>query len=158
MNNIRKAVPGNRYFEISELGSKLDLSFSSHMSLGNKIIALDGIKKKLLVLDNSDPVNLNCIIDLNEVKAITVKKNYSSIKPGELQEKRFEEFLESICLRFEYKDEKKSFSLPFYEFGKNNAYDLAMLERNAGNWQMILSKMIAPNRREIPSRSKLLLP
>lgn len=144
MNNTMIAPARTRYSEISEFGSRLSLSFSSVLSLGNKTIALDGIRKKLLVLDNSEGVNINCIIDLNKVKTIWLKKTYNSIQPGELMEKELEKFLESILLQFEYREEGEPFSLPFYEQGKNETGNLPMLERNARNWQMILSKMITP--------------
>jgi hypothetical protein len=149
MNNVKKSTTKTRYSEISKLGTRLNLSFSSLLSLGNKIIALDGIKKKLLVLNNSDDVIQNCVIDLDKVSTISLKKNYNTIKAGELKKKGLEKFLESIFLQFEYPEEGKVFSLPFYEQGKNELNNLSMLERNARNWQMILLKMIAPARRNI---------
>lgn len=147
MENIMKAPARTRYMEISELGSRFNLAFSSVLNLGNKTIALDGIKKKLLVLDNNNNKDLNCIIDLDEVKTIWLKKSYNSITPGEYKEKGLEGFQEAILLQFEYRDEGRSFSLPFYEQGKNELSNLPMLARNARNWQMILSKMISPNKR-----------
>jgi hypothetical protein len=149
MNNVKKSTTKTRYSEISKLGTRLNLSFSSLLSLGNKIIALDGIKKKLLVLNNSDDVIQNCVIDLDKVSTISLKKNYNTIKAGELKKKGLEKFLESIFLQFEYPEEGKVFSLPFYEQGKNELNNLSMLERNARNWQMILLKMIAPAKRNI---------
>jgi hypothetical protein len=142
MTHITKEAPKDKYSQMSELGSTLNLAFSSHMSLNNKIIALDGIKKKLLVMDNNNTVTLHCIIDLNEVKSISMKKNYRSIKSGELKKRGVDEFLETIYLQFDCED--KTVVVPFYELGKNNFYDLAKLERNARTWQMILSKMITP--------------
>jgi hypothetical protein len=142
MTHITKDAPKDKYRQMSELGSKLNLAFSSHMSLNNKIIAMDGVKKKLLVMDNNDTVSVHTIIDLNEVRAISVKKNYSSIKPGELKKRGMDEFLEKIYLQFE--SEEKTVAVPFYELGKNNFTDLPKLERNARTWQMILMKMIAP--------------
>ena len=154
MNNIINTATRTRYSRISELGSLLNLSFSSILSLGNKTIALDGIRKKLLVMDNSDDADTNCIIDLDEVKTIWLKKNYNSIKPGELKEESLEKFVESVHLRLEYKDGRTIFSLPFYELGKNELNNLPVLERNARNWQMILSKMIAPKKGSIKSYDK----
>jgi len=78
---------------------------------------------------------------------------------GELSKRGFKEFLETILLYFEYKDERHTVALPFYERGKNSFYDLAMLERNARNWQMILSKMIMPTteglKRTMPRRLQI---
>lgn len=144
MKNSSKGRDKSRYSQLSELGSKLNLSFSSHVSLGSKMIALDGIKRKLLVLDINNASNEYYIIQLDEVKVISVKKNYSWIQPGELNKKGFEEFLETIFLYFEYRDKGHTVALPFYERGKNSVSNLPMLERNARNWQMILSKMITP--------------
>ena len=154
MTNIIKQGSKDKYSQLSELGSLFNLTFSSHMTLGNKIIALDGIKKKLLVMENNDAVDLDCIIDLNAVKSISMKKSYSSIQPGELKKRDINEFLETIFLQFEYRDEEKTVAVPFYEPGRNNLYDLAKLERNARNWQMILSKMVTPKTIETTSGAK----
>ena len=69
-----------RYLQLSELGSKFNMSFSSHEVLGNKIMGLDGINKKLLILEQTNDRSHSYIIDLDEAKAITVKKIYSSIR------------------------------------------------------------------------------
>jgi hypothetical protein len=144
MKNKNEYPVRNKFSLLSELGFKLDLSFSSQMSVGNKVIALDGIKKKLLVLDTSDETKQHFIIHLDRVKSIAVKKKYCSIKAGDLKRKEFEEFLETIFLHFEYREGSKTVDLHFYERGKNRFSDVVMLERNARNWQLILSKMIVP--------------
>lgn len=144
MKNTSNEIAKDKYSQLSKLGSRLNLSFSSHVLLGNKIIALDGMKKKLLVTDINNVLDGIFIIELNEVQSISVKKNYSSIKPGELHEHEVEEFLETIVLQFEYREEEKGIGLIFYERKKNNLYDVKVRERNARNWQLILSKMIIP--------------
>ena len=60
--------------QLSELGSKFSMSFSSHEVLRDKIMGLDGINKKLLVLEQNDGQSHFYIIDLVETKAISVKK------------------------------------------------------------------------------------
>jgi len=152
MTNIIKEAPKDKYSQMSELGSRLNLAFSSHTSLNNKTIALDGIKRKLLVMDNNNTVNPHCIIDLNDVKSISIKKTYRPIKPGGLTKRGVDEFLEAIYLQFEHKE--KTVAVPFYEVGKNSFYDLAKLERNARTWQMILSKMITPKSAETSKEEK----
>jgi hypothetical protein len=138
-NNNTRA--GNKYLQLSELGSKFNLSFSSHLGLGNKIIALDGLKKKLLVVEIKNGSNHSYIIELDQVETISIKKTYSSIKPGELNKKGLRAFLKSIYLQFEYCNKNKKIVLPFYERETDGLRDLSTLERNAMNWQMILSKM-----------------
>ena len=132
------------FLKLSELGSRLNLSFSSHVLLIDKVIALDGIKKKLLVANIADDLESSYMIELNEVKEISVSKTYSNIKPGQLNKKKFNEFLEKILLQFEFKNQDKKIILPFYEFDKHGVQNLDKLERNARIWQMILSKLINP--------------
>ena len=136
------------YLQFSELGTKFNMSFSSHVILGNKIIGLDGIKKRLLVSEINNGHSKYYIIELDKVKTISVKKCYSSIQPGELNRRKFEEFLKTIHLLFEYKNEADTIVLPFYENEIDNIDDLPKLERNARNWQLILSKMIGSQNNE----------
>lgn len=143
----------NRYLQLSELGSKFSMSFSSHEVLGNKIMGLDGIKKKLLILEQTDGQCLSYIIDLDEAKAISVKKIYSSINAGELKKRKIEEFLETIQLHFEFGNGKEDIVLPFYESKIDSIYDLPRLEKKIMNWQMILSKMTSTKNKK-PIREK----
>jgi hypothetical protein len=61
-----------------------------------------------------------------------------------LNKKKFNEFLETILLQFEFKNQDKKIGVPFYESDKHGIHNLDKLERNARIWQMILSKMINP--------------
>src|SRR5689334_17409469 len=76
MNSIMK--------KFSNLGTTYNLSFSSQEVLGNVIIGLDGINRKLLILEINS-VQTDHVIDLHKVKHCTVKKYYGSIKPGGLK-------------------------------------------------------------------------
>lgn len=138
MSNIEATFCKDKFQQLSELGSKYHLSFSSQMAIGNKLIALDGIKKSLLVLETN---NKSYIIELKKVASVSVKKTYNSIRPGELNNKKIEEFLNTIELQFDYYNNKETVSLPFYDCEEDDLHYLPMLERNAKNWQMILSKM-----------------
>ena len=94
-----------------------------------------------MVLEQTDGQCHSYIIDLDEVKTITVKRIYSSIKAGELKKRRMEEFLKTIQLQFDFENGKEDIFLPFYESKIDNINDLPGLERKIKNWQMMLSKM-----------------
>lgn len=141
MKNRHKRVDKHNYLHLSKWGSAFNLSFSSYEILSNKIIGLDGIKRKLLVAEKNNGSGRPYIIELARVTAITVKKIYNSIKAGALKTKRVEEFLESILLQFEYANQKDPIVVPFYERKLNENHDLRGLEKKARNWQMILSKI-----------------
>lgn len=138
MGNKKANFVKDKYQRLSELGSKFNLSFSSHMVIGNKILALDGIKKCLLVLETN---NESYIIELDKVASVSVKTIYSSRGSGELNSKGNEAYLNTIELQFEFSNKKGAVCLPFYDCRKDDPQDLPRLERNAKNWQMILSKM-----------------
>jgi hypothetical protein len=131
----------SKYLELSEYGSRLNLSFSSHLKFGNRIIALDGLKRRLLVLETDKELKHPYVIDLEKVAAISVKKSYGKINHGELKNKRIEEFLKKIDLQFEFSNSIDIVVLPFYDCESDNQKDRPKLERNAKNWQLILSKL-----------------
>jgi hypothetical protein len=140
MKNIDTANTKSKYLQVSELGSRFNLSFSGYLELGNKIIALDGVKRSLLVLETTQGADQSYIIELNKVETITVKKTYGSIRAGQLKKKRMEEFLKSIDLEFSSKT--RTIVLPFYNCKTDDLSHLAKLESNARKWQLVLSKMI----------------
>jgi len=57
--------------------------------------------------------------------------------------------LRRIDLQFEYRDKNEFAVLVFYDSETDNRSDLPRVERNAKNWQMILSKLVVPNRDKI---------
>jgi hypothetical protein len=138
---IEASTTKSKYWEISELGSKFNLSFSSYLEFGKKIIALDGVKKSLLVLETNQDHKKPFIIDLSKVSAITVKRCFSSTGKEQLNDKGMEELLKSIDLEFKY-GRHETIIISFYDCKTDNISDVSKLERNARNWQMILTKMI----------------
>jgi len=143
----------DKYLKLSELGTNYNLSFSSHLTLGSRIIALDGIKKKLLIAEIKDKVCRSFLVKLDEIRAISIKKIYSNIKVGELTKKRLVDFLRAIYLQFDYDNGEKAIVLPFYESETDKVDDLSRLEKTARNWYILLTK-IADTRNRIAVRKK----
>ncbi len=129
---------------ISALSSELGLSFSSYVMVGNKLIALDGIGKRLMVTEGDNEWSEPLIIELNKLAGVFVKKSYGSIRSGELKYKGFEEFLEKIDLQFVYVGDDEPVVLSFYNNETDLIRELPALERIAKNWQLILSGMTVP--------------
>jgi len=141
MKNLQTRFAKSKYLAVSEFGTRFDLSFSSQLVFGNKIVALDGRKKCLLVLDAVDELSEPDLIYLSDIVAVTIKKSYGSIKQGELKNKGIDEFLKRIDLQFEFRDKAETIILSCYESEIGDQIDRAKLVRDAKNWQMILSKM-----------------
>ncbi|MGZ8537780.1 MAG: hypothetical protein ACXWV9_05910 [Flavisolibacter sp.] len=126
----------------SELGTYYNLSFSSQEVLSNVIIGLDGIKRKILILEAIDTSFNAHIIDLNAVKHCSVKKYYGHIKPGGLNNNHLESFLEKISLHFEFQNGSESKEVVFYNHFENQTYQLSVLEQKALNWKESFEKML----------------
>jgi hypothetical protein len=130
----------SKYSQLNELGCRYNLSFSSQLIIGDRMIALDGVKRNLLVWDINNNPDQAYIIDLNQVATITLKKSYRSIGPGELKNRDIGEFLERIEMHFAYSN-NTIITLTFYDCKVDDIKDLHKIERNATIWQMILSKL-----------------
>jgi hypothetical protein len=125
----------------TDLATRFNLSFSKCISIGNKLLGFDRIKKRLLVSpDNKDLAECK-VIDLHKIKTVSVKKSYDSIKAGELTNKKIEEFLKHIHLRFEYLDSNVTV-FPLYERGRDNIRDVRKMDLASKSVQGILSKLI----------------
>src|SRR6478609_9135493 len=102
------------HFCLSKLGSQHGLSFTSQEELLNKTIALDGLQRKLLIIEENNARYDWNIIDLDEVENCSVKKVYDSIDAGGLKTKWVEAYLRTIVLQFNFNNDKPSFDLIFY--------------------------------------------
>lgn len=140
-----KTLAKLKFRHLSELGSRLNLSFSSHDVIGDKIICLDGIRKKLLIAQKNNILNQSCLIALDDVKTISIKKVYNGIIAGALRKRKMGEFLQTLTFQFEMKHKSEPIILPIYENVINRFYDMTGLERKVRLWQLMLSKMINAN-------------
>jgi hypothetical protein len=103
-----------KYFLLSKLGSMFNLSFLSHELLDEKIFGVDGIKRKVLVVEENNGSNSSCIIELDKIKSISMKTVNDSIRLEELRKRRLEEFLKTIHLQFEFINGREVVALPFF--------------------------------------------
>jgi hypothetical protein len=126
----------------SELGTLNNLSFTSQELLHNSIIGLDGLNKKLLILENHSEEHSWCVINLEEVETCNVKRLYQTTNAGSLKKPVMEEHLQKIVLRFGMKDGKTTTDVPFFAFSGNHITEIADLEQKAKHWETILCKMI----------------
>lgn len=127
---------------LSQSGSNNNMTFSSQEILKHSVLALDGLQRKLLVLNEIDKDKFDdFVIDLREIKTCFVKKHYGNARPG-LKKIRPELYLERIVLRFEFNNAKQPIELLFYRHILDNVNQLEELEQKAKHWEAILSKML----------------
>ena len=142
-NHQKKKKMNQLLKHFSRLGTSNNMSFSSHEITGHRIIGLDGINKKLLILtDNNHSGSENFIIDLEEVKNCTVKKYYGNIGAGALVNAKLETYLEKITLHFQFNNDKEPVDVSFYDHFHDEIYQVKYLEHKADHWKQILTKML----------------
>jgi hypothetical protein len=130
-----------KYF--SQLGEENELDFSSQEILKNCVLGLDGIRRKILVVQREDGFFGSFIIDLQDVKYCTVKKIYGKIEVGDLKKGKLEQHLEKIVLHFDLNNHSSA-EIVFYKRFENHPLEAPELEQKVKNWDGILSKMQIP--------------
>lgn len=140
----KRSAMNRLLFAFHKAGSEHNLTFSSQEMLNDSIIGLDGVHRKLLVLERTAHGVFNSfVIDLNEVKSCLVKKAYGTTGGSSQEGARPEQYLQSISLHFTLADDPPA-DVFFYKHFENNIYQMAELESKAKHWEDILKKMFAP--------------
>lgn len=124
------------------LAKKCNLNFSKSELVGEKLIGLDVLKKRLFFLKQKQHIASCCIIDLHEVKTCSVRKVYNHIEAGALKKRRLEEYLNTICLYFSFKNGRRAIALPFYETHADPIQNIPELEAKANDWRKVVSKLL----------------
>lgn len=128
--------------EFSSAGSHNGLSFSSQEVLRNSVIGLDGLQRKLLVVERKcDNTYQSVVIDLNEVQSCTVDREYKAISRGDSAKQK--QLLESISLFFTM-TQFIPIDVVFYNYIEEHALNAPELEAKARHWQVALTKLLTP--------------
>ncbi|HXS57993.1 MAG TPA: hypothetical protein VN726_17790 [Hanamia sp.] len=125
--------------QFSQTGTSNGLSFSSQEILRNKIIGLDGIQRKLVMVNEKEECT---IVALDEVKKCAVIKNFQTYNLGGDKNSDIERQLTSIGLVFEFKKQDNPVSILFYDNMIHPVFEAAAMEAKANDWEKILSKLL----------------
>lgn len=149
-NREKKKKTNALVAHFNQSGVENNFSFSCQEILKNCIIGVDGLKRKLLVLEYGGEENRKQIhiIDLNKIKNCGLQKTFSTVAEAE-KGKASELYLEKIQLKFEYANHNLPVEVVFYDHIRNHIYEISELEQKAKDWQNILNKIIAPSNRQI---------
>lgn len=140
-NNYRQRKRQNLLISFRELGIDNNLAFTSQEVMHDIIIGLDGRKNKLLVLKEDDG-NFNWfMVNLRNIKRITVKKLYQHLNRWNTDKKILGEDLHQIVLQLETIDKQLPVNIAFYDSTKNDVFEIADLEEKANQWKAILSQI-----------------
>jgi hypothetical protein len=131
-----------RLFNVAKVAQEQHLRFSSFDEVGNGVIAIDTIKRKLFYLNNA-PNDASClIIDLQGVDGCTIKKQYDGINAGDLHTRNISHFLKSIFLHLSFKNNAAAVTLSLYQAQNDKFDDVEQLEAKAKKWETIVSTLL----------------
>lgn len=142
--NKIKAEKLLRHF--SESGTEHNLSFTSQEVLRNRIIGVDGLKGKVMFLEHSDADPVCSIIDLAQTKSCRVSKSFGNANAGDSTKQHADRYLHTIALEFDFR-RGHTVALPFYNHLSDSIQDAAERETKAKNWEAMLLKMMAKERK-----------
>lgn len=128
-------------FFFRNAGAAHNLSFTGQEILQDKVIGLDGPKRKLLIAEERSEEYEAQVIDLDDVRICKIKKVYAAINSHEYRKNRPEDYLRTIALEFEFKAGGPSRLVPFFKSELNSVYEIPELETRARNWATILSDL-----------------
>lgn len=130
---------------LSHAGTQHGLSFTSQELLHAKAIGVDGIHRKFLIVNEKMEAT---VVALDEVKNCEVKKEFETLQYGDPKKPEYESHLATIELVFAFSNKKNPVKVVFFNHLINRAAEAPNLEAKAKDWEIILSKMIAPHAQE----------
>ena len=130
------------FIRLSQEGTANDLTFCSQEILQNKVIGIDGIHRKIMILERIRN-SYNCsIICLDEVQHCELVTSDGFLNTSNLRRFEIEKSLAAIELQFEFKNQAQPASITFYDSLSNSKRELALLKAKAEYWSVMLSKML----------------
>ena len=130
------------FIRLSQEGTANNLTFCSQEILQNKVIGIDGIHRKIMILERFKN-SYNCsIICLDEVQHCELVTNGGVLNTGNLRKFDIEKNQAAIELQFEFKNHAQTASIKFYDSLSNSKKELALLKAKAEFWSVMLSKML----------------
>ena len=130
------------FLQLSREGAANNLIFCSQEMLQNKVIGIDGIHRKILILEKIKNTYNSSLISLNEVQNCKLITKYKTLETGNSEKSEAKKNLFAIELQFEFRNRAKTASIMFYDGLINSQKELVLLKAKAEYWSVMFSKMI----------------
>lgn len=129
--------------QLSHEGAANNLIFCSQEMLQNKVIGIDGIHRKILIVEKIKNNYNSSLISLNEVQNCKLITKYKTSEKDDSKNSEAKKNLFAIELQFEFRNRAKTVSIMFYDSFVNSQRELVLLKAKAEYWSVMLSKMIS---------------
>lgn len=128
----------------SQLAIRHNLFISKQEIINDSIIGLDAVNRKLIVVYKTDDNNYDeVIINMEEIKQVTVESVTAIMDAGHSKKARADQFLEKIVLRFLFNSGKAAYDFPFFTY-KDSIYQLQELQQKAKQWEASFKPLLKP--------------
>lgn len=138
----RKNLKENLLRHLSKEGSANNLVFCSQEILHDKVMGIDGIHRKVMILERIDNNYKSSVISLDEMQSCELKKVYMSSNGGSIERLQIVKRLSKIELQFGFKNNGQPASITFYDQVVNSKRESVLLKAKAEYWSVMLSKML----------------
>ena len=132
----------NLFLRLSQEGSANNLTFCSQEILQNKVFGIDGIHRKIMILEKINNKYQSSVISLDEVQNCELIARSGSLNSGYFKKIQAEKKPDAIELRFKFKNQAPPASIIFYNSLINSKRELVLLKAKAEYWNIMLSKML----------------
>ena len=126
--------------------AEFKLSISKQDTLGDRIIGLDEASRKLLFVATERGKPSGYIIDMNDVKSATVKKEYGFLFEGYSRKGIADTGISKIEIELVYDNGAHPRILPFYDKENDPVSEMSHRARQANVWQRRLSGLLTERR------------
>lgn len=129
--------------KLSRVGTANQLTFCSQEILQNKVIGIDGIHRKIMVLEKIKGGYQSSIISLDEVNDCQLVTNSGAITRHRLK-KIVEDNNVTLALQFEFVNHTQPASIIFTNSINSSREEFEFLKAKAQYWCAMFSKMLTP--------------
>jgi hypothetical protein len=140
---IDKKKKESLFLKLSKEGSANNLVFCSQEILQNKVIGIDGIHRKIMILEKARNKFTCSVISLDEVQNCELITSFRSLNAYRHGDRRTGESPNIISLRFDFKNTGDSASIIFYDASVISRRELELLKAKAEYWNVMFSKMLS---------------
>lgn len=140
---ITKKKKEKLFLRLSKDGDSNGLTFCSQELLENKLIGIDGIHRKIMIVERIKNHYESSIISLEEVHHCELITNEDEI--ADMNFKTFSEQIKSVVLelRFEFNNHHETVSIIFAKGLNTSRKEIELLRSKAEYWSLMFSKMLA---------------
>ncbi len=125
-------------------GAANHLTFCSQEILQNKVLGIDGIHRKIMILEKKKDGYYSSIISLDEVHDCQLVTKSGSINNGNLKKWISENRPATLELQFDFNNHTQPASIIFSNGILNSQKEFTFLKAKAEYWCVMFSKMLTP--------------